>query len=80
MAEAPRSPESDAHELRENLLLALDMFGSGIELKQANLRSRYPMLTKEELEEKLLSWLHSHPLDGTGTLIPWPRNGRAAPS
>jgi len=80
MTHARGSSSEGEDELRENLLLALDMFGSGIELQRASLHSRYPELTDEEIEEKLVSWLHNRPLDGTGTIVPWPRNGRATPS
>ena len=54
-----------AHEedLRENLLLTLDMFESGLSLMRERLRRENPELPEESIEEKLVAWLADRPPD-----------------
>ena len=44
-------------ELRENLLLTLDMFDTGVALYRARIRRENPQLTNEEVERRLIEWL-----------------------
>lgn len=41
----------------EKLLQALDLMQLGIEMKEQQLRARYPELTDEQLDAKLQLWL-----------------------
>ena len=50
-------------ELRENLLLTLDMFEAGLSLMRERLRRDNPGLSDEAIEEKLVAWLADRPPD-----------------
>ena len=54
MSERPLRPE-------EKLRLALDLFGSGVELKRQNLRREHPQLAPPEIEQMLREWLSTRP-------------------
>jgi len=43
--------------IEERAKLALEMMRTGIKLKRASLRARYPEASESEIEEKLLLWL-----------------------
>ena len=61
----PNEKSIPAHEedLRENLLLTLDMFESGLSLMRERLRRENPELPEESIEEKLDAWLADRPPD-----------------
>ena len=52
-------------ELREKLLLTLDLFESGLALMRERLLREHPGLSEEALEERLIAWLSDRPPDGT---------------
>ena len=54
MSERPLRPE-------EKLRLALDLFGSGVELKRQSLRREHPQLAPPEIERMLREWLSTRP-------------------
>jgi hypothetical protein len=55
----------------------LELFASGEEIARQNLRRRYPAATAEEIEERLVAWLHERPGaehgDAAGRPGTWPR-------
>lgn len=63
---APRRQSATAREedLRENFLLTLDMFESGLSLMREKLRRENPELSDDAIEEKLIAWLADRPPDG----------------
>ena len=54
MSERPLRPE-------EKLRLALELFGSGVELKRQSLRREHPQLAPAEIERMLREWLSTRP-------------------
>ena len=62
---APKETAVPAEEeaLRENLLLTLDMFESGLSLMRERLRREDPKISEEAIEEKLVAWLADRPPD-----------------
>jgi hypothetical protein len=55
----------------------LELFAAGEEIMRQNLRRRFPDATVEEIEERLLAWLHERPGaehgDAEGRPGVWPR-------
>jgi Rv0078B-related antitoxin len=45
----------------QRLSIALDLHDFGVKMMRQNLRRRYPDATNEEIEKKLLEWLHTRP-------------------
>jgi hypothetical protein len=58
-----KSASAREDDLRENLLLTLDMFESGLSLMRERLRRENPDLPEEAIEEKLIAWLADRPPD-----------------
>jgi hypothetical protein len=58
-----KSASAREEALRENLLLTLDMFESGLSLMRERLRRENPELTEEAIEERLVAWLADRPPD-----------------
>lgn len=50
-------------ELRENLLLAFDMFEAGLTLMREKLRRDHPGESEEAIEQRLIAWLSDRPPD-----------------
>ena len=63
-----------AEMLRENLLLTLNMFESGLTLMRERLRRLHPKLSQSKLEKKLIEWLAKRPPDAPGKIVQWPNN------
>jgi hypothetical protein len=57
--------------------LTLELYQAGEDLMRLNLRRRHPQESEEQIEERLVSWLHERPGaefgDGPGKPVPWPR-------
>jgi hypothetical protein len=57
--------------------LLLELFAAGEEIMRQNVRRRFPDATVEEIEERLLAWLHERPGakhgDAAGRPGVWPR-------
>ncbi|HAK94040.1 MAG TPA: hypothetical protein DCM87_03275 [Planctomycetes bacterium] len=64
MAKTPEPASTREENLRENLLLTLDMFESGLSLVRERLRRESPGLSEEAVEERLVAWLADRPPDG----------------
>ena len=60
-----QSDEARARRLRT----ALDLADSGIELRRAQLRRKFPDESDEEISERLGNWLHDRPCDAPGREI-----------
>lgn len=60
----------------ENLLLALDMFSTGITLMRERLERENPELSPEAISELITSYLAKRPLDAPGRIVRGPRVGR----
>lgn len=54
---------SQGDELRENLLLAFDMFDAGLTLMREKLRRDHPGDSEEAIEQRLIAWLSDRPPD-----------------
>lgn len=61
MPSEQKSQPAHHEDLRENLLLTLDMFESGLSLMREKLRRENPGLSEETIEEKLVAWLADRP-------------------
>ena len=59
----------------ERLRIALDLHDFGVKLKRQNLRHRFPDSTDQDIEAKLLEWLHTRPGAEHGDGIGKPRVG-----
>ena len=70
------SKNSTEHRLRENLLLTLDMFESGITLMRESLQRKHPKLSDDEIEQKITQWLRNRPPDGPGEFVKWPLDSK----
>lgn len=60
-----QSDEARARRLRT----ALDLADSGIALRRAQLRRRYPEESNREIGARLRKWLHDRPCDAPGRKI-----------
>lgn len=66
MSERPLRPE-------EKLRLALDMFGSGVELMRQKLRREHPELASPDIERLLAQWVSTRPGAEHGDAVGRPR-------
>lgn len=62
---ADQSEEARARRLRT----ALDLADSGIALRKAQLRRKYPDESDRQISERLREWLHDRPCDAPGREI-----------
>ncbi len=60
-----QSEEASARRLRT----ALDLAGSGLALRKAQLRRKYPEESNEQIGLRLQKWLHDRPCDAPGREI-----------
>ena len=60
-----QSEEARASRLRT----ALDLADSGIALRRAQLRRKYPEESEEQIGRRLRKWLHDRPCDAPGREI-----------
>jgi hypothetical protein len=58
-----KSAAAREEDLRENLLLTLDMFESGLSLMGERLRRENPELSEESIDHRLVAWLADRPPD-----------------
>jgi len=63
--------------MRARYQLALDLFEAAEQIMRQNLRRRFPDAGPDEIEARLVDWLHERPGaelgDAVGRLVPWPR-------
>ncbi|MPY89721.1 MAG: hypothetical protein GEU99_17590 [Luteitalea sp.] len=69
---------STLHEtLAQRLLMAGDLFETGVALKRQQIRRGNPRMSEEEVERRLAEWLRHRPGaehgDAEGKVITWPR-------
>jgi hypothetical protein len=66
--------------LRERLLAAFDLFEAGVDLMRQRLTRTHPEETAEQIEHRLVAWLHERPGaehgDAVGRRGTWPRSPR----
>ena len=71
MSELSSSP------VAERLRLALELFAAGEEMMRQKLRREHPEAGDDEIETRLLAWLHERPGaeggDAVGRVGTWPR-------
>jgi hypothetical protein len=64
-------------DVSERYQMLLDLFAAGEEIMRQNLRRRFPTATPEEIENRLVVWLHERPGaehgDAVGRPGTWPR-------
>ena len=65
-----QSPEA----VRARLMRAGEMHDIGVEMKRQQLARQHPGASNEELEELIVDWLTSRPMDADGIRRPWPRS------
>ncbi len=67
----------ESSELARRLELAFDLYEAGEEIMRRNLERRHPEADSEEIERRLLDWLHTRPGaelgDAVGKPVEWPR-------
>lgn len=63
--------------MRARYRLALDLFEAAEEIMRQNLRRRFPEAGPDEIEARLVAWLHERPGaesgDAVGRSVSWPR-------
>jgi hypothetical protein len=73
------SPE-EKRRAEARLRLALEMHAFGVAMMRQNLRRRDPAASPDELERRLVKWLHERPGaqfgDAQGTPVQFPRRKR----
>jgi hypothetical protein len=73
------APEESVR-VRERIQLLMDLFEAGEEMMRTKLRREHPDARDEEIERRLVNWLHERPGaedgDGPGVRVPWPRGRR----
>lgn len=71
-----RADREDALTRGRKLREALDCHAAGVDLMRQNLRRRHPEESREEIQERLVRWMHERPGaehgDGPGRIIEWP--------
>jgi hypothetical protein len=61
----------------ERLLLALDMFSTGVALMRERIEREHPDLSLEAVAKRVVSGLTDRPLDAPGRLVKGSRNGKS---
>jgi len=66
-----------AREFGQRLEFAFDLYEAGEEIMRRNLERRHPGADREEIERRLIDWLHKRPGaelgDALGRSVEWPR-------
>ncbi|WP_044237485.1 hypothetical protein [Chondromyces apiculatus] len=69
----------EAEQVSERFRTALSLYELGERMLRQKLRRQQPELSEEEIEERVVAWLHRRPGaelgDGEGRPVPWPRRG-----
>ena len=76
--ESVRSDRALDAQREANLLLALDMFSTGVTLMRERVERDHPELSEDEIAERVVSILRHRPLDAPGRIVEGSRDGKTS--